>query len=207
MRIWPLVGGAAVLAGAAGITGVVVSGSSADDSDSGSTTDTTVARTLAEVTRTDLARTEELDGVDRSRHPDGTRPGRRGHVDRAASRRRHDRARRGRRRGGRLADHRPARSDSRCGARSGRPSRTASDVLQVEYVLASIGYAEEHDMTVDEDWTSATTEAVEAFQADHGQDDDGEIEVGEVVFIDGPVRVDGVDGVLGEQAAARPASR
>ncbi len=61
------------------------------------------------------------------------------------------------------------------------------DVLQLEYMLASLGYAEEHDVTVDEDWTSATTDAVEAFQEDHGQDDDGEIDLGEIVFIDGPV--------------------
>ena len=76
-----------------------------------------------------------------------------------------------------------------------------TDVLIVEYVLAAMGYAEEHDMTVDEEWTSATTEAVEDFQADHGQDDDGQIDLGEVVFIDGPVRVDAVAGALGQRAS------
>ena len=76
-----------------------------------------------------------------------------------------------------------------------------TDVLHVEYVLAAMGYAEEHDMTVDEEWTSATTEAVEEFQADHGQDDDGQIDLGEVVFIDGPVRVDAVAGALGQRAS------
>jgi peptidoglycan hydrolase-like protein with peptidoglycan-binding domain len=75
------------------------------------------------------------------------------------------------------------------------------DVLQVEYVLASLGYAQEHDVTVDEEWTAATTEAVEAFQEDHGQDDDGEIDVGELVFIDGPVLVADVTGVAGQPAA------
>ena len=76
-----------------------------------------------------------------------------------------------------------------------------TDVLHVEYVLAALGYAEEHDLTVDEEWTSATTEAVEDFQADHGQDDDGRIDLGEVVFIDGPVRVDAVAGTLGQRAS------
>jgi hypothetical protein len=75
-----------------------------------------------------------------------------------------------------------------------------TDVLHVEYVLAAMGYAEEHDMTVDEEWTAATTEAVEDFQTDHGQDDDGRIDLGEVLFIDGPVRVDAVAGVLGQAA-------
>jgi hypothetical protein len=75
------------------------------------------------------------------------------------------------------------------------------DVLLVEYVLASLGYAQEHDVTVDEEWTWATTEAVEAFQEDHGQDDDGEIDLGEIVFLEGAVRVAAVTGVVGQQAA------
>jgi peptidoglycan hydrolase-like protein with peptidoglycan-binding domain len=75
------------------------------------------------------------------------------------------------------------------------------DVLQLEYILASLGYAQEHDVTVDDDWTSATTDAVEAFQEDHGMDDDGEIGIGEVVFIEGPVQVADVTGVVGQQAS------
>ena len=74
------------------------------------------------------------------------------------------------------------------------------DVLQIEYVLAALGYAEEHDMTVDDEWTSATTDAVEAFQSDHGQDDDGTIDLGELVVIPGPARVDAVTGVVGQGA-------
>ena len=74
------------------------------------------------------------------------------------------------------------------------------DVLQLEYALAALGYADEHDMTVDEDWTSATTDAVEAFQDDHGQDDDGAIQRGELVWIDGEARVGSVGGVLGQDA-------
>ena len=59
------------------------------------------------------------------------------------------------------------------------------DVLQLEYVLAALGYADTYGVTVDEDWTSATTNAVEAFQEDHGQDDDGTIDVGDIVWIPG----------------------
>lgn len=75
-----------------------------------------------------------------------------------------------------------------------------ADVLQVEQMLADLGYAAEHDVTVDEDWTSATTAAVKAFQEDHGQDDDGVIGLGELVFIDGTVRVADVGGVVGQQS-------
>ena len=58
-----MLGGAAVLVGAAGITGVVVSGSSGDDgSDDGRTGDHRRAHRSSRSTRTDLARTEELDG-------------------------------------------------------------------------------------------------------------------------------------------------
>ena len=56
-------------------------------------------------------------------------------------------------------------------------------------------------MTVDDEWTSATTDAVEAFQDDHGQDDDGTVDLGELVVIDEPVRVDAVAGVVGQGAA------
>ena len=75
------------------------------------------------------------------------------------------------------------------------------DVLQLEYALAVLGYAAEHDVTVDDEWTSATTDAVEAFQADHGQDDDGTVDLGEVVVLDEAVRVDAVAGAVGQGAA------
>ena len=88
----------------------------------------------------------------------------------------------------------------------GPSAEDGDDILQLEYILATLGYADEHDVTVDDDWTSATTDAVEAFQEDHGQDDDGVIDLGEIVFVDGAVRVDGVEAVPG-QPPRRPASR
>jgi hypothetical protein len=201
VRIWPLVGGAAVLAGAAGITGVVVSGSSTDDPDGGGSTETTVERTLAEVVRTDLARTAELDGAIGHGTPtalvlaaEGTLTGLPAAGDTIEP-------------GGVVAqvDGRPIIAlpgPTPLWRTLGPGVDDGTDVLAVEYVLASMGYAEEHDMTVDGDWTEATTDAVEAFQEDHGQDDDGEIGLGEILFIDGPVRVHDVEGALGEQASA-----
>jgi hypothetical protein len=82
------------------------------------------------------------------------------------------------------------------------PSVTdGEDVLQLETALAALGYAETYDVTVDEDWTGATTRAVEAFQEDHGLDDDGTIAVGDLVWIPGPLRVDAVAGQLGRPLA------
>jgi peptidoglycan hydrolase-like protein with peptidoglycan-binding domain len=71
------------------------------------------------------------------------------------------------------------------------------DVLQLETILASLGFTEEYDVTVDTDWTDATTRAVKAFQEAYGQEDDGTITKGEVVFVQAPVRVDSVGGTLG----------
>ncbi len=75
------------------------------------------------------------------------------------------------------------------------------DVLQLEFALAALGYAETYGVTVDDDWTATTTKAVKAFQADHGQDDDGTIDVGDIVWVDGAVRVDSVAGLLGQAAS------
>jgi peptidoglycan hydrolase-like protein with peptidoglycan-binding domain len=72
------------------------------------------------------------------------------------------------------------------------------DVLQLETILAAMGFTEEYDVTVDTDWTDATTNAVEAFQEAHGQEDDGTITRGEIVFIESPVRVETVGGALGQ---------
>jgi hypothetical protein len=198
MRAWPLIGGAAVLAGVAGVTGVVVSGSG--DADTGDTPSTTEPPQLAEVARRDLVRAEELDGsvghgTSRSLvlNAEGTltalpaegeiiEPG-----DVIAE-----------------VDGQPIialQGPIPLWRPLGPSVDDGEDVLQLEYILATLGYAEEHDVTVDDDWTAATTEALEAFQEDHGQEDDGVIDLGEVVFVDGPVRVDGIDAVPGQPAA------
>jgi hypothetical protein len=190
--------GAAVLAAGAGVAGVAAVGGSEQPAD-GETTEPTVEQTTVEVVRRDLARVEELDGVVGHGQAialvlaaEGTltavpaagdviRPG-----DVVAE-----------------VDGRPivaVQGAFPLWRTLGPGVEDGKDVLQVEYLLATLGYAQEHDVTVDEDWTSATTDAVEAFQEEHGQDDDGEIDVGELVFIDGPVLVTEVSGVPGQAA-------
>jgi peptidoglycan hydrolase-like protein with peptidoglycan-binding domain len=63
------------------------------------------------------------------------------------------------------------------------------DVRQLEEALAELGYTEDLDMAVDNDWTWVTTIAVERWQEDHGLEEDGELPLGRVVFTDGDVRV------------------
>ena len=198
-RGWLLAVGAAVVAAGAGVAGVTALGGD-DPPPAEDAGDPVAEQTTVEVVRRDLARVEELDGT--VGHGDSTplvlnaegtltalpEPG-----DVIAA-------------GDVAAEVDGLPIIALEGAfplwrTLGPGVEDGKDVLQVEYVLASLGYAQEHDVTVDDDWTSATTEAVEAFQEDHGQDDDGEIDLGELVFVDGPVRVAEVTGVLGQPAS------
>jgi peptidoglycan hydrolase-like protein with peptidoglycan-binding domain len=60
------------------------------------------------------------------------------------------------------------------------------DVRQLERNLEALEY---DPGTVDDDWTSATTDAVEAFQDDRDLTEDGTLSRTEVVISDGPARV------------------
>jgi hypothetical protein len=76
-----------------------------------------------------------------------------------------------------------------------------ADVRQLERNLRALGYDADHDMTIDDEWTSATTAAVERFQDDHGLTEDGTLTQGEIVFRDGPVRVGEVKATVGQTVA------
>jgi peptidoglycan hydrolase-like protein with peptidoglycan-binding domain len=79
-----------------------------------------------------------------------------------------------------LYGRRPMYRDLGPGASDGR------DVRQLERNLKALGY---DPGTVDTDWTSATTAAVEAFQDDRGLDETGTLKRTDVVVSDGPARV------------------
>lgn len=63
------------------------------------------------------------------------------------------------------------------------------DVLQLEEALTRLGYDEDGDFTLDGDFTTATRDAIKAFQDDSGVDDTGIFAVGSYVFVDSPVFV------------------
>ncbi len=75
------------------------------------------------------------------------------------------------------------------------------DVRQLEGNLRALGYDPDHEMTIDDDWTGATTDAVERFQDDHGLTEDGTLTQGEVVFRDGATRVGEVKLSVGQAIA------
>jgi len=61
------------------------------------------------------------------------------------------------------------------------------DVEELEQNLKALGYGS--DMTVDTEWTSATTTAVEDWEADLGLTEDGIVPQSRVVFAPGPLRI------------------
>ncbi len=199
MPRWLIAGGTVVAVAVAATVGVAI-GSQGDDSNTAAATTPQSDLNVAAVTRRDLARREELDGTvgfgDETPLVlpiEGTltslpEPGTvidHGSVIAAV-------------------DDQPViaiRSDATLWRDLGPSVEDGDDVLAIERMLAQLGYAAEYDVTVDGDWTDATTNAVEAFQEDHGQDDDGEITRGEIVFIPGALRVADVGGVLGQPAS------
>ncbi len=68
------------------------------------------------------------------------------------------------------------------------------DVLQLEGALVALGY---EGPIVDGVWDGGTKEAVLAWQADAGLDEDGVVDLGEVVFLSSPVRVNEVLASVG----------
>lgn len=63
-----------------------------------------------------------------------------------------------------------------------------TDVLQLETALDALGYNDEA-MTVDDEFTGVTESVVENWQEAIGAEVDGSVDLGEVIFIPGPVTV------------------
>jgi peptidoglycan hydrolase-like protein with peptidoglycan-binding domain len=63
------------------------------------------------------------------------------------------------------------------------------DVRQLEQNLVAMGFATDHELTVDDSFTSATARAVRRWQEALGVEQTGGLEQGDIVFLPGAVRV------------------
>jgi peptidoglycan hydrolase-like protein with peptidoglycan-binding domain len=75
------------------------------------------------------------------------------------------------------------------------------DVRQLERNLRALGSDPDGEMTVDDEWTQATTAAVKRFQDARGLTEDGSLAQGEVVFRPGPSRVGELKATVGSEIA------
>lgn len=75
---------------------------------------------------------------------------------------------------------------------------TGPDILQLEEALDALGFASDGEMTVDGEFTSATADVVEKWQAAVEAEEDGSVSLGEVVFIAGPTEVSSVAFSVGD---------
>ena len=74
------------------------------------------------------------------------------------------------------------------------------DVEMVEANLVALGVVSSDDLTVDQEWTSATTDALEVWQDALGVDETGRLAPGDVAVLPGAVRVASHVGELGGEA-------
>lgn len=75
-----------------------------------------------------------------------------------------------------------------------RPGVEGADVLQFEKNLRALGYT---GFTVDDEYTSATVEAVERWQDDLGRRETGRVETDQIAYAKGQVRVDSLSAEVG----------
>jgi len=78
-----------------------------------------------------------------------------------------------------------------------RPGAAGADVALIERNLSALGYG---GFTVDDEYTSATADAVRDWQDDLGRDETGTVETGQVVVAPGQIRVTGHQLAAGDPA-------
>jgi multidrug efflux pump subunit AcrA (membrane-fusion protein) len=83
----------------------------------------------------------------------------------------------------------------------GNDGAVGADVLQLQENLIALGYSE---LPADGVYSSATAEAVRAWQADLGLAQTGIIELGQVVFVPGPIQIAERTGHIGEPIRGTP---
>lgn len=75
------------------------------------------------------------------------------------------------------------------------------DVLQLEEALVDLGFATDDELAVDGEFTSGTAEIVAGWQEAIGAEADGIVDVGEVVFLPGPIEIVTLEAEVDAEAA------
>jgi peptidoglycan hydrolase-like protein with peptidoglycan-binding domain len=76
------------------------------------------------------------------------------------------------------------------------------DVRQLEENLVALGFADPAVMTVDDKYTSATATAVKKWQKSRGLEQTGVVELTDVIFAAGPVRIAELKAAVGDKGGA-----
>lgn len=76
------------------------------------------------------------------------------------------------------------------------------DVQVLEENLAALGYTDDGDLVVDQEFDSATRDAVIAWQYDNAIDGEGVVQPSDVVVLDGPAVIDSVETTVGASITA-----
>ena len=74
---------------------------------------------------------------------------------------------------------------------------SGADVQELEQSLVSLGFDPSRQIVIDQTFDTATTAAVERWQASLGETQSGTVTLGQVVFLPGPQRVTAIDTTLG----------
>jgi len=80
------------------------------------------------------------------------------------------------------------------------PGTSGVDVKQLKQNLVALGYGTTTGLGTGDAWTAATTDAVKRWQKAAGLDQDGVVDLGEIVFQPGAVIVSSQSGHVGEDA-------
>ncbi len=75
------------------------------------------------------------------------------------------------------------------------------DVMQLETALVALGYDDGGDLTVDDEWDSHTSAAIEAWQTGLGLEVTGKLPLGYIVFVPTDTIVTAVSAVVGQELA------
>jgi peptidoglycan hydrolase-like protein with peptidoglycan-binding domain len=81
-----------------------------------------------------------------------------------------------------------------------------ADVRELKSDLVALGYDPENQITIDEHFDSATSAAIDRWEAAHGLTETGQVQLGRIVFLPGAQRVATVTASLGEALPGTPAS-